>query len=178
MRVRLKLTTLCDLDLISLYGIPEFDFKGWIRDALRTYAGTGEISRTPLPTAPDKVFQQAVRISLTFDEKKDASVVGWLNILQHKLRSSAIKAVLRCSLTHPCLFSFYSESPAPFLATSPENLVSAGKPAKTTTSAARRKSAKTAPLPAPPLVNEAEDTSEEVSDIFSLKLDDMEYGGE
>ena len=108
MRFRLKLTTTSDLDLITLNCIPDFDFKVWIREALREYAKTGNVMRFQLP----EPFQieteaQSVMLSVTLDKRKDSAIMKWMKRIKVKHRSNAIKSVLRCSLSNPCLYAHF-----------------------------------------------------------------------
>jgi len=171
MRVRIKLTSVCDLDLISLYNSPGFNFKDWARHVLKTYTGSGEIVRIPLPAAPDIICTQSVRISISFSEIKDASVVSWLDTLKNRLWSCAIKSVLRCSLTHPCLFAHYDNAPAPFLINPPKSY--AGSTAEDAVPVFHKPVSAFASFPAPL----PEEHLEGADDIWGMSLGEMEYIG-
>ena len=114
-------------------------------------------------------------MSITFDEIRDKSVVDWLRSLKNKLRSSAIRTVLRCSLEHPCLFLHYITPPAHFLANPPKE-EAAGNVVKVDATETCEPTILTESLPA----LASEEVSEEVDDDFNLfALDDMdENGGE
>jgi len=132
MRVRIKLTTLCDSDLLILNSISEFGFRGWLRSTLQTYASTGDIKKVPLPTAPpDKPKLKNQMFSITFDMKKDYAVMEMLNAVQNRMRSGLIKSILRSSLARPCLYAYFNAYPAPFPVTRPES----GEPVEHTASA-------------------------------------------
>ena len=111
MRIRIKLTVLCDSDLLTLNSIPEFNFKKWVREALGTYASTGGVITIPLPDPPEMLDLKNIMLSITFDDKKDAAIVELLKPVQHRLRSSAVKTILRCSITHPCLYAHFQTLP-------------------------------------------------------------------
>jgi len=132
MRIRLNLTILSDLDLITLYHIPEFDFKIWVRNALRLYAEDRTVLKTPLPAPPESISPENMMLSITFDPFKDAKVLKWLNSLHDYQRSSAIKSLLRCCLNSPCLYAFHSDFPTLFPSRAPER---------------RKKSRKTSDIP-------------------------------
>ena len=135
MRVRMKLTTLCDKDLLTLNNISGFDFRGWIRDVLGTYASTGDICKTLLPAAPpDKPVLKNIMFSINFDETRDAAVVELLNAVQNRLRSGVIKSILRSSLDRPCLYAYFNSYPAPFPVTRPEISEPAERPVEHTAS--------------------------------------------
>jgi len=115
MRIRMTLTAVSDLDLLSLYNIEEFDFKKWVKDTLRTYVDNGSVRKMPLPIVPQgQAWHFTRNLSITFDEKKDVEIIDWLLMTRKKQRSNAIKALLRCSLESPCLFSFYAFYPPLF----------------------------------------------------------------
>jgi len=119
MRIRLNLTLLSDLDLITLYCIPEFDFKVWVRNALRQYAGSRVVLKTPLPAPPESLSPENMMLSITFDRHKDAGVLEWLKSLRDYQRSAAIKALLRCCLESPCLYACHTDFPTIFPAQAP-----------------------------------------------------------
>ena len=126
MRVRIKLTTLSDKDLLTLNSIPEFDFRNWLRETLVTYANTGEIRKVSLPVSPsDKPVLKNIMFSINFDQTKDVAVVELFSAVQNRLRSGLIKSILRCSLSRPCLYSYFDIYPAPFPVIKPERLNSA-----------------------------------------------------
>jgi len=122
MRVRIKLTTLSDKDLLTLNCIPEFNFRGWVRDTLGTYARTGEILKITLPaSSPDEPVLKNIMFSINFDKTRDAVVVELLTAAQKRLRSSVIKSILRSSLSRPCLYASFDTYPAPFPVVHPES---------------------------------------------------------
>ena len=117
----MRLTLRFDKDILTLISIPGFDFRKWIRDTLGTYASTGEVRRIPLPaTSPDKPVLKDLMFSITFDKNRDAAVVDLLRAVQDKQRSGAIKSILRCSLSRPCLYAHFKDYPAPYPVTKPE----------------------------------------------------------
>jgi len=118
----MRLTIRFDKDLLTLGSIPGFNVRGWIRDTIGIYASTGEIRKTPLPAAPpDRPVLKDKMFSITFDEVKDAAVVELLRAVQDKQRSSAIKSILRSSLSRPCLYAHFNIYPAPFPVIRTEN---------------------------------------------------------
>jgi len=125
MRVRMKLSSFLDKDLLTLDSIPEFDFRKWIWDTVRAYANSGDIQKIQLPAAsPDKPVLKSKMYSITFDKTKDVVVVDFLSEVQDRLRSCVIKSILRCSLSRPCLYTHFKDYPAPFPVVLPED----GKP--------------------------------------------------
>jgi len=122
----MRLTLRFDKDILTLISIPGFDFRKWIRDTLGTYASTGEVRRIPLPaTSPDKPVLKDLMFSITFDKNRDTAVVELLSAVQDKQRSGVIKSILRCSLSHPCLYAHFKDYPAPYPVTKPEGSPSA-----------------------------------------------------
>lgn len=107
----IDLTFKTDLDLLSLYSIPEFDFKQWAKESLLTYIATGEILRSPLPKAPESLTVQKTTFDLTFDEQSDAIIDKWLDSLHPFQQSGAVKTLLRASLAGPCEFAYYEDYP-------------------------------------------------------------------
>jgi len=123
----MRLTLRFDKDLLTLISIPEFDFRKWIRDTLGTYAITGEVRKVPLPdAATDRPILRDMMFSITFDKNRDAEVVELMNAVQDKQRSGAIKSILRCSLSRPCLYAHFKDYPAPYPVTKLESSQSAG----------------------------------------------------
>jgi hypothetical protein len=170
MRLRLTLTILSDLDLLALSSVPEFNFKNWVRDSLRTYAGTGVTRKVPLPaSAPPELSLQSITYSITFDKHKDKTVESWLKSIKKKQRSGAIKTVLRCSLENPCLFAHYDTFPATFLALPPEKGHIAAKEAGRDYRVSSKEVISGTPVsqPVPVPVPEEDDDF----DIFSMSMD-------
>ena len=110
MRIRIKLTVLCDSDLLALRNHPEFDFKGWFRDVVHTYVHTGEVLKIPLPSKPDDIELRSTMLSVTFHEQNEPDVINWLKSFKPRLRSGGIKSLLRCSLENPCLYDYFNDS--------------------------------------------------------------------
>ena len=176
MRLRLTLTILSDLDLLTLGNIPEFNFKGWVKNSLRTYVGSGITLKIPLPlTAPPSLTLKSVTYSITFDKNKDHAVENWLKSIKKKHRSGAIKSVLRCSLENPCLFAHYDVYPTTFLALSPEKGHIAAKEAGRNTLAPTRAvpvAVTQIPQPTPAQFPENKDEGgDDDFDIFSISMD-------
>ena len=122
MRVRMRLTLRSDKDILTMIGIPGFDFRKWIRDTMGTYTSTGEVQRVSLPADPaDKPLLKDMMFSITFNKTSAAAVVDLLSSIQDKHRSSAIKSILRCSLSRPCLYMYFKTYPAPYPVTKPES---------------------------------------------------------
>ena len=108
-RIRLPLSVSNDADLLSVRSIETFDFKAWIRDALRSYAKNRETVKYPLPAAPVKINLKNVMLSITLHERRDAATIEWLGKLAEGKCAGAIKTILRCSLDNPCLIAYYND---------------------------------------------------------------------
>jgi len=113
MQIRIKLTVLCDSDLLTLRNHPEFDFKGWFRDVVHTYVRTGEVLKIPLPTKPDDIKLRSIMLSVTFNAKNEPDVIKWLKSFKPRLRSGGIKSLLRSSLEEPCLDAYFGDAEIP-----------------------------------------------------------------
>jgi len=171
MRIRLNLTILSDLDLITLYCIPEFDFKIWIRNALRLYAESRTVLKTPLPAPPESVSPENMMLSITFDHNKDAKVLEWLTSLRDYQRSGAIKSLLRCCLDSPCLYACHADFPTLFPAQTPERRRRSRKVSGAPVSG----NAPTEPAYSPPAPSPAknqEGTEPDDFDIFSFPTEE------
>ncbi|MDR0287534.1 MAG: hypothetical protein LBI03_07525 [Clostridiales bacterium] len=185
MRIRLSFSILIDLDLLSIMHVPEFNFKGWMKDSLRTYAGTGKTRKVPLPASvPADMTLQNIKLSITLDKSKDAAVEKWLNTLKNKQRSGAIKSVLRCSLEEPCLFAHDEAYPAIFLVSSSQNTHTTANetgyeaPVKQNeiTSAAPPSKLTSKPIsePLPAQLPEIENDDDDDFDIFNMSMEIQE----
>ena len=108
-RIRLPLSVSNDADLLSIRSIEDFDFKAWIKDALRSYAKDRETMKYPLPVAPVKTNLKNVMLSITLHERRDAATIEWLGKLAEGKCAGVIKTVLRCSLDNPCLIAYYND---------------------------------------------------------------------
>ena len=128
MRIRLSLTVRNDADLLSIKSVEDFEFKIWIKEALRSYAMSRQTVKTALPAVPVVPELKNIMLSITLDERKDAATIAWLKKLAPKRRTGAVKLVLRSSFASPCLIAYYSD-PADAISEGPES----GKDAAETT---------------------------------------------
>ena len=109
MRIRLSITAHRDIWLLTLYYAPDFDFKGWLKDSLRTFCETGRTIRAPLPDIPADLKMKKVMLSLTLDEQKDWAIIKWLGTMKKELWAPRIKCVLQYCLDYPCWFYCFKD---------------------------------------------------------------------
>jgi len=109
MRIRLLLTIYNDLELLILNNDPDFDFKAWVKEILRAYVSNGRTTRTQIPFNLTNAKMKNVMLSITLDDRKDAAIIEWLEMLAKKRRSDAIKAVLYHSFEKPCLLAYFKD---------------------------------------------------------------------
>jgi len=120
----------------------------------------------------DDVLDLLIQPLITFDERRDAVVVNWLNALQHRLRSGAIKSVLRCSIAHPCLYAHFKTLPAASSPKKPKGVQPAGKAAgisKPVTPGAVKPAKE---IPAIPPAQPSDDLPDDF-DIFTMEFKEL-----
>jgi len=112
MKIRLSLTASRDIPLLTLYHVPEFDFKGWIKNSLRAFAETDRAVKILLPDIPDNLKLKKVILSITLDEQKDRAVIKWLETMKKEEWCPRIRCVLQYCLEEPCIFYCYKDPAA------------------------------------------------------------------
>ncbi len=109
MRVKMQLSGIKDLDLISLHYNKEFNLPREMRLALKAYAEGKEcVIALPKQDNRAKYALNAVQINIPLHSEDD-KVVTLLKSLKNGCRSAAIKAIFRNCLQEPCIFAFLED---------------------------------------------------------------------
>lgn len=110
MRITLRLYRRHDIDLISLYKNPKFDFKKACVMALKGYVHKQPVFfKQPPYYAPKDEFKYGYQMFLVLDDNKDADIIDYLDTLRPRYRNEFIKMVIRGAIIGPIAYNCFPD---------------------------------------------------------------------
>lgn len=164
MRIRIKLSVIQDMDIITLTQC-QFPVAEWLKIALKSYVEDNRIAVIPLPEMPEKIKREKCEINFSLHEVRDEKVIRWLKGLYAGQRTGAIKTIFRCSLSAPCLAGHISNG-TPVIST-PKKRLSQNTPSITPSSFPPKNEEKKK-VPVLPAISDEDDDD---FDIFGFNPD-------
>lgn len=110
MKITLRLYRRHDIDLISLYKNPQFDFKKACIIALRGYVTKQPVLfKQPPYYVPKDEFKYGYQMFLILDDVNDADIIDYLETLRPRYRNEFIKMVIRGSVIGPIAYNCFPD---------------------------------------------------------------------
>lgn len=108
MRIVFNLYKVHDIDLVSLYLCPNFNFTTELKKVIRGYLNnTPYIINQPKEDFNYSLLRGRYRLSIKLNDSKDADIIEFLNSIQPHCRTSVLKAIMRGSIIgysfHTCM---------------------------------------------------------------------------